>query len=414
MAESKPRIIVFSLAYLPFTGGTEFAIKEVTDRLGDKFDFDLICYCFDSSWLREERIGNINIYRVGQEKGSKGYYGQAVAKTRYVIQAAQLASRLHKEKNYALNWGITATYSGMAALFFKWRAPKVPFLLTLQEDDLENRILRGVGIFYPLRRRIFKKANLVQAISKHSALFGHKRGVKAPIEIVPNGVDIPNFTRGYTAKELETLRHRMGITLQDKVIITTSRLVHKNAVAHLIKAIALLKNQLPTIKCLVLGTSMDEAKLYELVKHLRLEREVLILGYISHQDLPKYLKISDVFVRASHSEGSGRSLLEAMAAGLPVIGANVGGISDFLADGETGLYSKVEDENDLAEKILFLLDNEDLRRKLIRQGKNLAIREYSWDDIARRMDEIFKNTIKETPPKISGKKWGGLRRGRSG
>ncbi|MBI2055400.1 MAG: glycosyltransferase family 4 protein [Candidatus Sungbacteria bacterium] len=394
MPDAKPRILVFSLAYLPFMGGAEFAIKEVADRIGDRFDFNLICYRFDSSWPRTEKIGNINIYRVGQGKDTKEYYGRAAAKALYVLEAARLARRLHKEKHYSLIWGMMAAYAGMAALFFKWLNPRVPFLLTLQEGDPEERILKRVGPYYPLWKKIFRKADYIQAISKYLADFGRRHGAKCPVEVVPNGVDVSIFTREYPADELQRLRGVLGMAPQDKVVITTSRLVPKNSVDILIKSTAEVKKSLPNIKCLILGIGKDEAALKNLTRKLGLEKEVFFLGNVLHGDMAKYLKISDVFVRASRSEGLGNSFLEAMAAGLPVIGTNVGGIPDFLRDGETGLFVRVEDEKDLAEKILLLLRDESLRQKLIRQGKEMAIRDYSWDEVARRMEIIFSRLCK--------------------
>lgn len=391
---AKPRIIVFSLAYLPFMGGAEFAIKEVADRVGDRFDFDLICYRFDSSWPRYEKIGNISVYRVGRGKNSKEYYGRPVAKALYVLQAARLAKKLHRRHNYSLNWGMMAAYAGMAALFFKWLAPEVPFLLTLQEGDPEEYILKRVGPYYPLWKKIFRKADYIQAISNFLADFGKRHGAKCPVEVVPNGVDVSVFTQEHLADELQRLRDGLELKSGDKVVITTSRLVPKNSVDILIKAMAEVKKSSPSIKCLILGIGKDEEMLKRLARDLDLEKEVLFLGNIEHKNMSKYLKISDVFVRASRSEGLGNSFIEAMAAGLPIIGTNVGGIPDFLRDGETGLFTRVEDENDLAEKILLLFRDDGLKQKLIRQGRDLAIHDYSWGEIARRMAVIFTKLAK--------------------
>lgn len=394
MNESKPKIIVFSLAYLPFMGGAEFAIKEVADRVGDKFDFDLICYRFDSLWPREEKIGNVNIYRVGRGKDSKEYYGRPVAKASYVLQAAWLAHKLNRKRSYSLAWGMMAAYAGMAALFFKRLNPRVPFLLTLQEGDPEEHILKRVGPYYPLWKKIFQRADYIQAISNFLSAFGKKYGAKCPIEVVPNGVDVSIFTREYAPQELQKLRDELGLKPQDKVVITTSRLVPKNAVDILIKATAEAKKSLPSIKCLILGIGKDEEMLKNLSRELQLEREVTFLGNVVHKDMAKYLNISDVFIRASRSEGLGNSFIEAMAAGLPIVGTNVGGIPDFLRDRETGLFAKVEDEKDLAEKILLLLRDESLRQKLIRRGKDVALRDYSWDIVAEQMGNIFKKLAK--------------------
>ena len=215
------------------------------------------------------------------------------------------------------------------------------------------------------------------------------------MEVVPNGVDVSIFTQEYSTDELQRLRNELWLKPQDKVLITTSRLVPKNSVDILIKAVAVVKMSEPNIKCLILGIGKDEEILKSLMRELQLEKEIMFLGNVAHKNMAKYLKTSDVFVRASRSEGLGNSFIEAMAAGLPIIGTNVGGIPDFLRDGESGLFTKVEDEKDLAEKILLLLHDESLRQKLIRQGRDLAIRDYSWDEVARRMAVIFTKLTKQ-------------------
>lgn len=390
----KPRILIFSLAYLPFMGGAEYEIREITDRLGDRFNFDMVTYRFDSSWPKEEKIGNINIFRVGRGKKSEGYYGRPFAKILFVFQAAWKATKLHRRHHYCLTWAMMAAYAGAAALFFKWLHPKTTFLLTLEEGDSEEYILNRVGLFYPLWRQIFKKADYVQAESKFLAGFGRRHGAKAPVEVIPNGVDVRRFTQEFPAEESTKLRQQLNIASEDKIIITTSRLVPKNAIDVLLKSIAEVRSKFPNIKCLLLGIGKDEQMLKDLQKKLGLEKEIIFAGEIPHREIPRYLKISDIFVRASRSEGMGNSFIEAMAAGLPIIGTDVGGIPDFLRDRETGLFVEVDDHQDLAQKILLLLQDENLRQKLIRQSKDLAISHYSWDRIAQRLGEIFTNLCK--------------------
>jgi Glycosyltransferase len=110
---------------------------------------------------------------------------------------------------------------------------------------------------------------------------------------------------------------------------------------------------------------------------------------VSPKEIPSYLARADVFVRASRSEGLGSSFLEAMAAGVPVIGTPVGGIPDFLKEGETGLFSRSDDPQNLAEKIAELLANAPLRRRLVQNGKVLVRSRYSWEHIVQEMEKYF-------------------------
>ena len=100
--------------------------------------------------------------------------------------------------------------------------------------------------------------------------------------------------------------------------------------------------------------------------------------------------MADLFVRASRSEGLGSAFIEAMAAGLPIIGTPVGGIPDFLKNEETGLFCEVGDPKDLAEKIILLFNNRQLREKLIKNGLELVRAKYDWDKIAEKFREIYE------------------------
>ena len=112
-------------------------------------------------------------------------------------------------------------------------------------------------------------------------------------------------------------------------------------------------------------------------------------GFVKPEDIPQYLAVSDVFVRPSLSEGLGNSFLEAMEAGLPVIGTKVGGIPDFLIDGETGLFCEINDPKSIAEKIKLALSDIGLREKMIAKGKRMVEERYDWNLVAGKMHGIF-------------------------
>jgi len=116
--------------------------------------------------------------------------------------------------------------------------------------------------------------------------------------------------------------------------------------------------------------------------------------------MPLFLKISDVFIRPSLSEGLGNSFLEAMAAKIPVIATPVGGIPDFLFDPEknpdrppTGLFCNARDPQGIAEKIKIFLENNNLRQKIIVNARELVVKNYDWQLIAEKMGRIFEKLI---------------------
>lgn len=375
------RIAIFSLAYSPFVGGAELAVKEITDRLPGR-DFFCLTHKFNRDWPPSERIGNVNVLRYGN---ANNYYGGFWQKFFYVFRAWRAAEKLHRRQPIDLIWAIMAAYGGMAALFFKLRHPEIPLLLTLQEGDSEAHILKRVGIFYPFWKLIFKKADQIQVISRYLADFARRHGARCPIEVIPNGVDL---------EKIPNARYSMP---NIPIIITTSRLVHKNGIDILVRAIAELKKvngHTSNVKCRIVGGGPDEAKLKRLAADLGVANQIEFLGHVEPDQIPFYLQQAAVFVRPSRSEGLGSSFLEAMASGLPIIGTPVGGIPDFLKNynqnDANGLFVNVDDPQDLAEKLAMLLSNENLRKKLGQNGRNLVRENYSWDIIAKKMGYLFE------------------------
>ncbi len=375
------KILIFSIAYIPFVGGAELAVKEITDRIND-FHFDLITLRFDKKLPRVEKMGNVIVYRI---KGIKG------AKLLFPFFAFFKALSLYKKNKYRITWSIMANRAGFAALFFKIFHPKIKFLLTLQEGDALDYPKKQIGIFWlllkPLFIAIFSQANYIQAISNYLANWAREMGTKNPIEIVPNGVDIKNFSREYLEQELNDLKIKLGKNPNDKYLITTSRLVEKNAVGDIIEALKYLPEN---IKFLILGKGPLEKKLRIQVSNSEFQNRILFLGHIEPKEVHQYLAISDIYVRPSLSEGLGSSFLEAMAAGVPVIATPVGGIPDFLRDGETGLFCEVKNPKSIAEKVKILLENKELREKIIKKAKEMILRDYNWDFIADKMRNIFE------------------------
>ncbi len=405
MTEKVPQIGVFTLAYSPFEGGAEIALREIIKRLPN-YRFSVFTHKFHSRWSDFEEVDeNLSIFRLGRGK-SGDFYGQGLTKFFYIFRAWRKAEKIHRQTPFSAIWAVMAAYGGLTALLFKLRHPKVPLLLTLQEGDSEEFILDRVGLFYPFWRLIFRKADYIQTISNYLADFARRHGARCPIEVVPNGVDTTKYEKVLSLDSSSSSRRggrKYEKNKQEAIIITTSRLVYKNGVDILIQAVAELKKiQPPTsdFQLLIVGGGPEEQKLKQLVKDLRVEDRIEFLGQVPADKIPAYLSQADIFVRPSRSEGLGSSFLEAMVAGLPVIGTAVGGISDFLRDGTTGLFAMADDSKDLADKISSLMENDGLRKKLGENGRKLVLENYSWDSVAQRMGKVFKSLVISHKPLV--------------
>jgi len=297
------------------------------------------------------------------------------------------AVQLHKKNKYDGIWSMMASYNGFAALFFKIRFPKVPYLLTLQEGDPIEYTKKRTGLLYPLFKKVFVKADFVQTISKYLSDYARDMGYEGEIEVVPNGVNVKHFSQDYSEEELFGLKEKLGWKEGVKYVITTSRLVVKNAVGDIISSLAYLPEN---VELLVLGTGYQMEEL----KKLADGKKVHFLGFVPHEEMPKYVQISDVFVRPSLSEGFGNSFIEAMAANVPVVATPVGGIVDFLKDKETGLFCEVENPESIADCVDLLLKDDELRNRIVVNAKKMVDEKYDWNIIAHDMDvKVFNKYI---------------------
>ena len=400
----KKKILIFSLAYYPsHIGGAEVAIKEITDRLSpDDYEFHLVCNRYDSNLPKVEKIGNVKVHRIGWATSSPSMadlrkFPLHLNKLIYQFQAYWFAKKLHKKEKFDGIWAMMAHATGVPAAKFKRAFPEVKFILTLQEGDPPEVIERKMR---PLKKDFdaaFKTADVIQVISSFLGNWAKKKGCKNEPVLIPNAVDIAHFTQIYSEDELQKAKNELGKKAGDVFLVTTSRLVHKNAIDDVIRALPKLSEK---VKFVVFGTGPDEVMLHDLAKELGVAERVLFKGHIDHSDMPKYLKACDIFIRPSRSEGMGNSFIEAMAAELPVIATQVGGISDFLFDAKlnpkkeaTGWAVDPDSPDQIVEAVKKILDRPELAATTVQTAHNLTTSKYDWNLITKDMEEYIFDSV---------------------
>jgi glycosyltransferase involved in cell wall biosynthesis len=370
------RVLIFSTTYFPLVGGAEVALREITNRLPD-VEFDLICARIKPGLASIDAVDHITVHRVG--------FGHPIDK--YLLPMLGPIKALSLRTPDVI-WSLLASYGGFAALAYTWLRPKAKMLLTLQEGDPLEHYAKRAGHLTFLHRWIFKRANAVQAISSFLGDWARKMGFTGTPMIVPNGVDLGRFQQVIDPSARASLRASLGFSTDDVVLVTASRLSLKNGVDDLIRSLVKLP---PNYKALILGDGEDREKLRVLTEQKELTSRVTFLGTKSHDELPGLLHASDVFVRASLSEALGNSFLEAMGAGLPIVGTPVGGIPDFLTDGATGVFCKPRDPESIAAAVTRIMTEPGLREKLVLNGRQLVREKYGWTEIAGRIHSILRS-----------------------
>lgn len=387
------KILIFSLAYFPNVGGAEVAIKEITDRIAD-IEFHIITHRFSHASLHEERIGNAHVHRIG---GGSSYFSKIL----FVPRAVFATKRLHREHHFDGAWAMMS-YMVFPILIAKMFGVRLPYAITLQEGDTFEYMFRRPHILpvLPLLRLGFKNASVVHAISAYLGTWASRVGYDGEVELIPNGAAIEHFGREYPEANINEIRDRLGKKMGDIFLITTSRLVYKNAVDDVLRALPSVPGN---VRFLILGTGPEETSLRKIANDLHIENRVEFLGHVAHDELPKYLNASDIFIRPSRSEGMGASFPEAMAAGLPVIATQEGGIADFLFDEKrnpdkpvTGFAVDKDSPEQIAEAVKKVIAHPEKVRAVVATAKQMVIEKYDWDGIARDMRErVFGKLLAE-------------------
>ncbi|HEX6188769.1 MAG TPA: glycosyltransferase [Pyrinomonadaceae bacterium] len=217
------------------------------------------------------------------------------------------------------------------------------------------------------------------------------------IRVSHNAVKPPRII---SSDEKLSLRERLGIAGDEKVLLAVGRLSREKGHADLIESIALLRAAEPDLKfrLLLVGEGPEQANLLRAVTERKLESHVIFVGHVA--DVAPFYAITDVLALPSHSEGSPNVLLEAMVAGLPVVATNVGGVPEIATNEQDALLVPARDPSAFAGALRRALTEPELARKL----KNNAIaraRDFSPESHAQSLIEIYEQLTTGTGAQAS-------------
>ena len=214
--------------------------------------------------------------------------------------------------------------------------------------------------------------------------------------VLPCTIDTEKFTPGERGK----LRKRLGFSDDTLIIFFVGYLIEKKGIRYLLDAMPQILAKLPNVHLVLAGGGTDLEKLQQQAKDLNIEKHVTFLGWVKNDDLADYYRDADVFVLPSivdskgETETQGLVLAEAMACGAPVVGSNVGGIPDVIIP-EVGFLAEPKNSEDLAEKIVTMLSDPEVRKKMSQAGIRWAQEHFSWQSVSRKYMEIYNEIIHE-------------------
>lgn len=212
------------------------------------------------------------------------------------------------------------------------------------------------------------------------------------VEVIPFGVDLKLFGPNIEAK---TTRKELDIGDNEITVVSTRPFFPHYDIECLIRAVPLVVERFSNVKFLVKGTGPLEASIRRLAKRLKIDDVVRFVGPVRYREVPRYLAAADIYVSTSFTDSTSVSLLEAMACALPVVTTDIAGNREWIRNGFNGLLYPSSDHRSLAERIVELIEDQELRRQFGTKSRRIVVERASWDKCVSRMEAIYDDLVRE-------------------
>jgi len=235
-----------------------------------------------------------------------------------------------------------------------------------------------------IKRYLLRKADLVTTTSRFLA-----RGVKdleqrtRRLEVVPFGVDLISFN-----PELFKPKKKRDGVLRVGFFKHLHEVYGPNV---LLKAFSRVSKKLENAELFVFGEGELKNDLFILARRLDIDNKVHFLGFV--RNVPKVMAPMDITVMPSLVESFGVAAVESQALRIPIVASRVGGVPEVILDGETGFLVPPGDEKSLADRMIKLLSDKNLRRKMGVAGRNFVVQEYNWEESTKKMRRFYKSIL---------------------
>ncbi|MGE4284271.1 MAG: glycosyltransferase family 4 protein [Clostridia bacterium] len=211
------------------------------------------------------------------------------------------------------------------------------------------------------------------------------------IQVIPNGINIDSFRKS----EINYDFRRNYASDSEKIIFFVGRLVQEKGVHILIDAIPKIMKNYHDVKVIIAGKGSQLENLRQKVHYMGIGHKVYFTGYVNEEDLRKLYACADIAVFPSVYEPFGIVALEAMAANIPVVVTDTGGLGEIIHHAEDGMKAYVGNANSLADCIIALLHNHELCEKIKKNAMNKIRNYYDWGLIANQTLCVYQDVIND-------------------
>lgn len=238
---------------------------------------------------------------------------------------------------------------------------------------------------------------LIVPTKKTYDLFKEKYKYDRNVHIIPTGIEIDRFyEENLDISKVKEKRKELGIKDDEIVILYLGRIGSEKSIDFLINNQVDILKKSPNSKLVIVGDGPDLETYKKLAKKNKIENKVIFTGKVPWVDVPIYYNMSDIFVTASHTETQGLTVIEAMAASLPVVALDDEAFRNTVIDGLSGYLFK--NKKEYINQIIELIDNKKKRENMGKQGR-INSDKYSSKYFADRVLDVYKLALKDKPLK---------------
>jgi len=263
---------------------------------------------------------------------------------------------------------------------------------------LTKRLASSVDKTDPLHRYLYAKTARIIAISRMIGENVRRHTAVRPerIVVIPDGVEVAHFPPD--RPEREAARRELGVPEDAPAIGLLGRISRGKGQIDFLRAAPKVAAEYQDARFLLIGsvTKGEEAyaeKVHDLARSIDLGKRLILTGF--REDVPRVLSALDLLVVPSREEALGDVVLEGMAAGLPIAAVGRGGIRDLVVEGETGLFFEPDDPEGLADTVLRLLGDPDLRRALGEQGRQRVEIRFDLPIRTNQIEALYAEVLTE-------------------
>lgn len=380
---SKPvRVLMINYEFPPLGGGAanaNYYLLQEMAKIGG-IEIDLLTSFSGKGVAIEQFSDNITIHKVGINKKSLHHW-RKIEILEWLFRSSKVYKTLIAKKKYDLTHAFFAFPSG----WFCWKSRKqLPYIISLRGSDVPG-YNDTLGFEYAILERLFKSiwqnAAFVVANSKGLATLAGKFMPQLKIDIIPNGVSIENFDIAKKRAKDGKLR-----------LLVVGRLVSRKKIDVAIKALPLLLQKGIDASLTVAGGGVLYQQLNELAQKLDLAERVSFLSEVSRSQMPELYADADIFLMCSRHEGMSNAMLEAMAAGLPIITSDCEGVGELIDS--NGIILEDTSAETVADAVERLINDQGLSEVMSEASKQIAKR-FSWHTVALAYAEKYRLVANE-------------------